>query len=119
MSAAIGKKAGNTVGTPSVSPRRKSQPLGLNAKRVVSKRYSLKDSKGRAIEEWADIVRRVVGHVSAAERDAEKRDQFFAAMSEVMLEREFLPNTPCLVNAGKANGQLAACFVLEVPDSLS
>jgi ribonucleoside-diphosphate reductase alpha chain len=119
MSAAIGKKLVNTRTSPSVSPRRKSQPLGLNAKRVISKRYSLKDSKGRAIEEWTDIVRRVVGHVSAAERDAEKRDKFFAAMSEVMLDREFVPNTPCLVNAGKANGQLAACFVLEVPDSLT
>ena len=119
MSTAIGKKSPKGVAPASVSPRRKSQPLGLNAKRVVSKRYSLKDSKGRAIEEWADIVRRVVGHVSKAETDAEKRDQFFSAMSEVMLEREFLPNTPCLVNAGKANGQLAACFVLEVPDSLS
>jgi ribonucleoside-diphosphate reductase alpha chain len=35
-------------------------------------------------------------------------------MSEVMLEREFVPNTPCLVNAGKANSQLAACFVLDI-----
>src|SRR5882724_7655694 len=119
MSAAIGKKVSNTTASPSISPRRKSQPLGLNAKRVISKRYSLKDSKGRAIEEWTDIVRRVVGHVSAAERDADKRDKFFTAMSEVMLEREFVPNTPCLVNAGKPNGQLAACFVLEVPDSLT
>src|SRR5258705_5199667 len=119
MSAGIGKRLSGTKSSPSVSPRRKSQPLGLNAKRVISKRYSLKDSKGRAIEEWTDIVRRVVGHVSAAERDAEKRDKFFAAMSEVMLDREFVPNTPCLVNAGKANGQLAACFVLEVPDSLT
>ena len=119
MSAAIGKTVGRTpVGSPSVSPRRKSQELGLNARKVVSKRYSLKDSKGRAIEEWSDIVRRVVGHVSAAET-GEKRDKFFAAMSEVMLKREFIPNTPCLVNAGKANGQLAACFVLDVPDSLS
>src|SRR5205807_9386873 len=65
-----------------------------------------------------DIVRRVVGHVSAAEKDPNKRDEFFAAMSEVMLAREFIPNTPCLVNAGRANGQLAACFVLEVPDSI-
>src|SRR5580765_3397124 len=119
MSAAIGKKVPNTTGgSPSVSPRRKSQELGLNAKKVVSKRYSLKDSKGRAIEEWADIVERVVGHVSKAET-GEKRDKFFAAMSEVMLAREFIPNTPCLVNAGRANGQLAACFVLEVPDSIT
>ena len=99
--------------------RRKTQPLGLNAKRVISKRYSLKDAKGRALEEWADIVRRVVGHVSAAEKDAQKRDLFFNAMSDVMLAREFVPNTPCLVNAGKANGQLAACFVLDVPDSIT
>ncbi|HEY9503066.1 MAG TPA: ribonucleotide reductase N-terminal alpha domain-containing protein, partial [Pyrinomonadaceae bacterium] len=119
MSAAIGKKGGNQLTTPVTPTRQKSQQqLGLNARKVVSKRYSLKDSKARAIEEWSDIVRRVVGHVSAAET-GEKRDKFFAAMSQVMLEREFIPNTPCLVNAGKANGQLAACFVLEVPDSLT
>ena len=119
MSSAIGQKVGNkSVGSPAVSPRRRSQQLGINARKVVSKRYSLKDSKGRPLEEWADIVRRVVGHVSAAET-GEKRDMFFAAMTEVMLAREFIPNTPCLVNAGKANGQLAACFVLDVPDSLA
>jgi ribonucleoside-diphosphate reductase alpha chain len=121
MSAAIGKnspaaKASSTT-TPTI--RRKLQPLGLNAKRVISKRYSLKDAKGRALEEWPDIVRRVVGHVSAAEKDGEKRDLFFTSMSEVMLAREFVPNTPCLVNAGKTNGQLAACFVLDVPDSIT
>ncbi|HKR23193.1 MAG TPA: ribonucleotide reductase N-terminal alpha domain-containing protein, partial [Pyrinomonadaceae bacterium] len=119
MSAAIGKKAGTkTVGSPTVSPRKRSQELGLNARKVVSKRYSLKDSKGHPFEDWAAIVSRVVGHVSKAETK-EKRDEFFAAMSDVMLAREFIPNTPCLVNAGKANGQLAACFVLDVPDSLS
>lgn len=118
-SPAIGKKARNTsVGTPSVSTRRRSHELGLNARKVVSKRYSLKDSKGQPFETWEDIVKRVVGHVSKAET-GEKRDKFFAAMSDVMLAREFIPNTPCLVNAGKANGQLAACFVLDVPDSLS
>jgi ribonucleoside-diphosphate reductase alpha chain len=129
MSAAIGKHtpaaaevSSNTTtpaGSPTPSVRRKTQPLGLNAKRVISKRYSLKDAKGRALEEWPDIVRRVVGHVSAAEKDPQKRDQFFAAMTEVMLAREFVPNTPCLVNAGKTNGQLAACFVLDVPDSIT
>jgi len=118
MSAAMGKTIGNKSGSPAVSPRRKSQQLGINARKVVSKRYSLKDAKGRPLEEWSDIVRRVVGAVSLAET-GEKRDKFFAAMSEVMLAREFIPNTPCLVNAGKTNGQLAACFVLDVPDSLS
>jgi ribonucleoside-diphosphate reductase alpha chain len=125
MSAAIGKQTpaadvSSNTGTAATTPaRRKTQPLGLNAKRVISKRYSLKDAKGRALEEWPDIVRRVVGHVSAAEKDSQKRDQFFAAMSDVMLAREFVPNTPCLVNAGKTNGQLAACFVLDVPDSIT
>jgi ribonucleoside-diphosphate reductase alpha chain len=119
MSAAIGKKTPNVNPSSVPGTRRKSQPLGLNAKRVISKRYSLKDAKSRPIEEWPDIVRRVVGHVSAAEKDSLKRDEFFDAMSEVMLAREFVPNTPCLVNAGKANGQLAACFVLDVPDSIT
>lgn len=94
-------------------------PLGLNARRVITKRYSLKDARGNGIEEWPDIVRRVVGHVSVAEADAASRDEFYTAMTGIMLKREFVPNTPCLVNAGKANGQLAACFVLKVPDSIS
>lgn len=125
MSAAIGKTSpatnpsSTTTANTSANVRRKTQPLGLNAKRVISKRYSLKDEKGRALEEWPDIVRRVVGHVSRAEKDPQKRDQFFETMSEVMLAREFVPNTPCLVNAGKTNGQLAACFVLDVPDSIT
>ena len=120
MSAAIGRKIADMNRSPS-SPatRRKTLVLGLNAKRVISKRYSLKDAKTRPIEEWPDIVRRVVGHVSAAEKDPRQRDEFFATMSEVMLAREFVPNTPCLVNAGRANGQLAACFVLDVPDSIT
>jgi ribonucleoside-diphosphate reductase alpha chain len=119
MSATFSKKNTQKTGTTQPGTVRKPQPLGLNAKRVISKRYSLKDAKGRPIEEWSDIVRRVVGHVSQAEKDPAKRDQFFAAMSDVMLAREFVPNTPCLVNAGKANGQLAACFVLDVPDSIT
>jgi ribonucleoside-diphosphate reductase alpha chain len=98
---------------------RQRHPLGLNAGRVVSKRYSLKDAQGQPIEEWPDIVRRVVGHVSVAETDPQQRDEFYSAMTRIMLDREFIPNTPCLVNAGKSTGQLAACFVLKVPDSIS
>jgi ribonucleoside-diphosphate reductase alpha chain len=100
------------------SSKRQIKPLGLNAQKVVAKRYSLKDENGEAIETWNDIVRRVVGHVSRAEKDAIKRQLFYDEMTNVMLAREFVPNTPCLVNAGKPNGQLAACFVLNVPDSI-
>ncbi|HEX8652144.1 MAG TPA: adenosylcobalamin-dependent ribonucleoside-diphosphate reductase [Pyrinomonadaceae bacterium] len=120
MSTVIDPNASNQKAAPASSPiRHPSHILGLNARRVISKRYSLKDTQGQPIEEWPDIVRRVVGHVSFGEADPQKRDEFYAAMSEIMLNREFIPNTPCLVNAGKTNGQLAACFVLEVPDSIS
>src|SRR4029079_17279485 len=102
----------------STASERGIAPLGLNAQKVVSKRYSLRDENGEAIEAWADIVRRVVGHVSKAESDPPKQKLFYNNMTAVMLAREFIPNTPCLVNAGKPKGQLAACFVLNVPDSI-
>jgi len=68
---------------------------------------------------WSDIVARVVAHVSVAEADPDKRDEFLQHHVDIMMAREFVPNTPCLVNAGKPNGQLAACFVLDVPDSIA
>ena len=109
------KTNGNGTGT---APQIEMRPLGVNAQKVVAKRYAMKDEHGEAIETWADIVRRVVGHVSKAEPSAEKRAAFYNEMTAVMLNREFIPNTPCLVNAGKPKGQLAACFVLGVPDSI-
>jgi ribonucleoside-diphosphate reductase alpha chain len=93
-------------------------PLGLNAQKVVAKRYSLRDENGDPVETWDDIVRRVVSHVSRAETDLGKQKLFYDQMTTVMLARDFIPNTPCLVNAGKPKGQLAACFVLNVPDSI-
>ena len=106
---------GNGVGT---AIGREFTPLGINAQKVVSLRYALKDEHGEPLETWADIVRRVVGHVSKAETDPLGQHQFYNDMTPVMLAREFIPNTPCLVNAGKPKGQLAACFVLNVPDSI-
>ncbi|MCA1555788.1 MAG: hypothetical protein LC747_03765, partial [Acidobacteria bacterium] len=110
---------GNPIPTSTRRASKEYVELGLNARKVISKRYSLKDAKGNPIEEWPDVVRRVVGHVSLAETDFEKRDEFYSRMSDIMMRREFVPNTPCLVNAGKPNGQLAACFVLDVPDSIA
>ncbi len=99
------------------SPATKT-PLGINAQRVVAKRYSLKDLQGNPLENWDDITRRVVSHVAKAETDPRRREEFMLNMLRLMHERAFIPNTPCLVNAGKPKGQLAACFVLPVPDSL-
>ncbi len=95
-----------------------ARPMGLNAQKVVAKRYSARDEKGEPVEVWTDIVKRVVGHVAKAETDPYREASFFNRMSRIMLDREFVPNTPCLVNAGKPKGQLAACFVLSVPDSI-
>src|SRR6266436_5285448 len=113
------KVSQNEIAESIVSFRRQPLPLGLNARKVIAKRYSLKDAKGNSLEEWSDIVARVVAHVSVAETDPAQRDIFYNAMSDIMQAREFVPNTPCLVNAGKPNGQLAACFVLDVPDSIA
>ncbi|MDQ3713409.1 MAG: adenosylcobalamin-dependent ribonucleoside-diphosphate reductase [Acidobacteriota bacterium] len=110
-----GRSNGNGTG---ISLRREIKSIGLNGQKVVGKRYSLKDAKGEPLETWSDIARRVVGHVARAEQDLGMRDYFYNSMLEIMLNREFVPNTPCLVNAGKPNGQLAACFVLNVPDSI-
>lgn len=100
------------------SPATHKSTLGINAQRVVAKRYSLKDIKGNPLEEWDDIVKRVVSHVARGEKDRVRREQFTVELLRLMDERAFVPNTPCLVNAGKPKGQLAACFVLPVPDSL-
>lgn len=110
-----GQSNGSGTGT---SRQREIKQIGLNGQKVVSKRYSLKDATGEPLETWSDIARRVVGHISKAEHDPLMRDYFYNSMLEIMLNREFIPNTPCLVNAGKPKGQLAACFVLNVPDSI-
>src|SRR5262245_32534937 len=73
--------------------------IGINTRRVVAKRYSLKDIEGQPIEQWEDIVERVVNHVSHAEKHPSKREEFYTAAKAMMLSREFIPNTPCLVNS--------------------
>src|SRR5256885_4048140 len=88
----LAAKSQSTNGS-ATAREREFRPLGLNAQKVVAKRYSLKDESGEAIETWADIVGRVVGHISRAETDAEKRRQFYNRMTEIMLDRDFIPNT--------------------------
>jgi ribonucleoside-diphosphate reductase alpha chain len=99
------------------------QGLGLseNAIRVLEKRYLKKDDKGNIIETPEDMFRRVARTVAAAELIYNDKadvkpweDEFYRLMTSL----EFLPNSPTLLNAGREMGQLSACFVLPVDDSV-
>ena len=92
-----------------------------NARTVLERRYLKKDMNGKVIETPQDMFRRVAHHIAQAERNYDNEDQvddveeiFYRVMSEFY----FLPNSPTLMNAGRRLGQLAACFVLPVDDSL-
>jgi ribonucleoside-diphosphate reductase alpha chain len=93
--------------------------LSGNALKVLQARYLLKDEKARIIETPEEMFRRVASGVAGAERlyneDAVYwEDKFY----ELMTSLKFLPNSPTLMNAGRPMGQLAACFVLPVEDSM-
>ena len=95
--------------------------LTLNALSVLERRYLQKDDEGKVIETPAQMFRRVAKAIAAPDtiydRSAnlkETEKEFY----EVMTRLEFLPNSPTLMNAGTDIGQLSACFVLPVPDSI-
>ena len=97
--------------------------LSDNARRVLKRRYLKKDRKGKIIETPEQVFRRVARHIAKAEKNYGKpsteqvekwEDTFYA----IMTEGKFLPNSPTLMNAGRRLGQLAACFVLPVEDSM-
>ncbi len=69
-----GGAAGTAAAPSAIEEKFHARPIGLNAQKVVSKRYSLKDANGNPVEQWPDIVRRVVGHVSKAEQNPQRRD---------------------------------------------
>src|SRR5262245_10318494 len=93
--------------------------LSPNAQRVLWARYLQRDASGRPVEDFQGLCWRVARSVAEAESafggEVEPRAEIFAGMLE---RREFLPNSPCLMNAGTPLGQLAACFVLPVEDNL-
>lgn len=93
--------------------------FSTNALKVLEKRYLLKDDNGDIIETPEDLLRRVAKAIAKAEENyngntKEMEEKFF----EMMKELEFIPNSPTLMNAGTEIGQLSACFVLPVEDSM-
>ncbi|MFI0431101.1 adenosylcobalamin-dependent ribonucleoside-diphosphate reductase [Mariniflexile sp. HMF6888] len=90
--------------------------LTKNAIQILEDRYLLKDSKGALIENPEQLFRRVAKFVASCEKErvVDWENMFYDLMSQL----KFLPNSPTLMNAGCKNGQLSACFVLPIEDSL-
>jgi ribonucleoside-diphosphate reductase alpha chain len=95
--------------------------LPFNSVTVLKRRYLQRDEHGKIKETPSELFRRVARAIAKAELRYSKKasvklieEEFFNAMSNL----EFLPNTPTLMNAGTKLGQLSACFVLPVEDSL-
>lgn len=95
--------------------------LTENAIRVLERRYLKKDEDGEVIETAQELFRRVAKHIASAELlyDTEADVSLMEeAVYQLMANLEFLPNSPTLMNAGRELGQLSACFVIPVDDSM-
>jgi ribonucleoside-diphosphate reductase alpha chain len=93
--------------------------LTVNALEVLRRRYLLKNEKGEIIETPAEMFARVAKAIAKVEKNyggipEETEKKFYNMMTKL----EFIPNSPTLFNAGTELGQLSACFVLPVEDSL-
>jgi ribonucleoside-diphosphate reductase alpha chain len=106
-----------------VKPQKEIATSGLTdtARQVLERRYLLRDDQGKVMETPDEMFRRVAKAIAAAELIYDPKADVKAVAEEfyrLMFGLEFLPNSPTLMNAGKALGQLSACFVLPVDDSM-
>lgn len=93
--------------------------LTVNALEVLKARYLLRDEKENIIENPTQLFERVAKAIAKIDKNfGENPEKTQKTFYEMMAKLEFLPNTPTLFNAGTDIGQLSACFVLPVPDSL-
>lgn len=95
--------------------------LSKNAVTVLERRYLARNEASELIETPEGMFRRVADAIAAGDKkyapDADTAalaDKFYEIMTELL----FMPNSPTLMNAGKPLGQLSACFVLPVADSM-
>ncbi len=97
-------------------------PVNDNATVVLTKRYLQKGADGEPVEDVRGLFWRVASAIAAEEAKypaspyavPELAGKFYGLMGAM----RFLPNSPTLMNAGTPLGQLAACFVLPVGDSM-
>ncbi len=96
--------------------------LPINSLMVLAARYLLKDETLKIVETPKQLFDRVSRAISSSEKAYNKSQEqvdaiakdFFDAMSTF----RFMPNSPTLMNAGVPKGQLSACFVVPVGDSI-
>lgn len=95
--------------------------LSENAVKVLEKRYLSRDEDGKLLENPEGMFRRVAKTVAAADVEYYTTEEVAAIEREffdMMANLEFLPNSPTLMNAGRPLGQLSACFVLPIEDTM-
>lgn len=89
---------------------------------ILRRRYLWKDKQGKVIETEEQMYRRVANTIAAVEFQYDVADEQIKTTAdnfyEKMAEGKFLPNSPTLMNAGRKNGMLSACFVLPIEDSI-
>lgn len=101
-----------------MTPDHTKQEMTATAETVLARRYYLKDDAGQPVETWETLCHRVADAVALGngkgKQCAELGEEFF----RLIYHLDFLPNSPCLMNAGTDLGQLSACFVLPIEDSM-
>lgn len=101
--------------------RRPIMEITKNARTVLERRYLIRDDQGHPTETVEELFRRVARAIAAPDKAYDPAADIAALEEEfyeLMTSLEFLPNSPTLMNAGRPLGQLSACFVLPVEDSM-